>query len=170
MCVGHDAGGSLLWEGLIKCSLQMNSLRRSLQGPMGNFVSTRLATDAQVKQFLGVCEGFLVSSALERVVSVTQVPPQCGWASPGRCLLRAGPPQGGWSSSIHWRVWIEQKVEEGGVCSSSPKPSRCWCHPPLSPVLRPLDGVTHTACFLVPSLRQQLLGLLSLRHHRSQAS
>ena len=33
-----------------------------------------------------VCvRGFLVSSAVERVVSVTQAPPQCGWASEGGC-------------------------------------------------------------------------------------
>ena len=77
---------------------------------MGNFVSTRLATGAQVKQFLGVCEGVFgelssgtgglsntgappVQEGLPRVGGAPA--PQGGWASPWQV-----PPQGGWGSSI----------------------------------------------------------------------
>lgn len=108
---------------------------------MGNFVSTRLATDAQVKQFLGVCEG--VSGELRTGtggLSNTGAPPvRVGLPRAG------GPPQGrsppGWVELIHpLRVWIEQKVEEGGVCPSAPAPALSWCHPlPCPRVLRPLD-------------------------------
>ena len=114
-----------------------------------------------------VCvRGFLVSSAVKQVVSVTGVhPPQCGWGSPGWVGLarvgapplwvgfpRAGAPPGwvgfpragtspGRVGLIHpLRVWIEQKVEEGGICPSAPALALSWCHPISCPrVLRPPD-------------------------------
>lgn len=56
-----------------------------------------------------------------------------------------------------------------GFAPSPPAPALSWCHPSLSPGPQASGrGVTHTACSWVPSLRQQLLGLLGLRHHRSQ--
>lgn len=135
--------------------------RRSLQGPTGNFVSTRLATGAQVKQFLGVCEGVLVSSAVERVVSVTQVHPQCRRASPGwvglqpprvgglphgRCLPRADGAhpsaegldrtEGGGRWDLPFCTCLGIKLVSSHLLSPGPQASGL--------------GVTHTTCFLGP--------------------
>ena len=130
-------------------------------------MSTRLATGAQVKQFLGVCEwvsgelssetGGLSNTGAPSVrVGLPRAgrpPPQGGrpstvggfpqgrWASPGRVgFPRAGPPPGRVGLVHLLRVWIEQKAEEGGVCPSAPAPALSWCHPlPCPRVLRPPD-------------------------------
>lgn len=152
--------------------------RRSLQGPTGNFVSTRLATGAQVKQFLGVCEGVLVSSAVERVVSVTQVHPQCRRASPGwvglqpprvgglphgRCLPRADGAhpsaegldrtEGGGRWDLPFCTCLSVKLVSSHLQSPGPQASGLGVTPPA---------------YWSPACKQQLMGLLSLRHHRSQ--
>ena len=109
--------------------------RRSLRGPTGNFVSTRLATGAQVKQFLGLCEGVSgeLSSGTGGLSNTGTFPVRVGL--PGRVPC---PHAGGLIHPL--RVWIEQKVEEGGICHSAPASGLSWRHPISCPrVLKPPD-------------------------------
>lgn len=129
-CVDHDAGGKSSLGGAHQV------VPTNGQAPDGHCRDLRVILCPpdwpqvpRLSSFWVCVRGFLVSSAVERVVSVTQVHPQCRWASPG------------WVGLIHpLRVWIEQKVEEGGICPSAPALALSWCHPISCPrVLRPPD-------------------------------
>ena len=126
-----------------------------------------------------VCvRGFLVSSAVERVVSVTQVHPQFRRASPGwvglqpprvgglphgRCLPRADGAhpsaegldrtEGGGRWDLPFCTCLSVKLVSSHLQSLGPQASGLRVTPPA---------------YWSPACKQQLVGLLSLRHHRSQ--
>ena len=115
--------------------------RRSLRGPTGNFVSTRLATGAQVKQFLGLCEGVSgeLSSGTGGLPSAggpprAGAPPPCGWAHPpAEGLDRT---EGGGRRDLPFCTCLRVKLASSHLLSPGPQ--------------APGLGVTHTTCFLGP--------------------
>ena len=133
-CVGHDARGESSLGGVPQV------LPANGQAPDGHcrdlwviLCPPDWPRVPRLSSFWVCVSGFLVSSAVKRVVSVTQVPPQCGWASPGQV-----PPPGRVGLIHPLGVWIEQKVEEGWICPSAPASALSWCHPISCPrVLRP---------------------------------
>lgn len=113
------------------------------------YVSTWLATDAQVRHYSGcVCVSGEMNVWMGGLPKVD------------------GPPRRGWASSNPLRAWVRQKVGEGGVCYCFPA-SLLWpgcllpCPPalrlgltasPLRPFLRPLgsDWTTLSALLGLP--------------------
>lgn len=160
-CVDHDAGGKSSLGGAHQV------VPTNGQAPDGHCRDLRVILCPpdwpQVPRLSSfwVCEGFLVSSAVEWVVSVTQVHPQFRRASPGwvglqpprvgglphgRCLPRADGAhpsaegldrtEGGGRWDLPFCTCLSVKLVSSHLLSPGPQASGL--------------GVTHTTCFLGP--------------------
>lgn len=125
---------------------------------MGNFVSTQLAAGAQVKQFLGVCEGVFgeLSSGTGGLSNTGAPPVQVGLPRVGGAHPSAeglDRTEGGGRWDLPFCTCLSVKLVSSHLQSPGPQASG--------------HGVTPPA-YWSPACKQQLMGLLSLRHHRSQ--
>ena len=108
---------------------------------MGNFVSTQLAAGAQVKQFLGVCEGVFgeLSSGTGGLSNTGAPPVQVGLPRVGGAHPSAeglDRTEGGGRWDLPFCTCLGVKLVSSHLLSPGPQASGL--------------GVTHTTCFLGP--------------------